>query len=93
MEEKYVLKILGENVLITSGDGQEHVNDLYNTIIDALDKVEDVDKQSSLQKLLKSLYVSVFLADELVKVKAENKKLEDALSLAEKAPKQNRKNK
>ena len=84
MEEKYALKLFGENVQITSAEGKEYVNELYSAVTDAIEKVENIDKHSSMSKLMKSLYVSVFLADDLMKAKQENEELLKKIASAEK---------
>ncbi|MCL2620691.1 MAG: cell division protein ZapA [Defluviitaleaceae bacterium] len=80
MEEKYTLNILGENLSITSDQGHDYVKDLYNAIADHIDKIEDVDKNSTMSKMVKSLYISVFLADDLMKARREIEELQDKLA-------------
>jgi len=84
VEEKYVLKLFGENVQITSDEGKEYVNELYSTVTDAVEKIENIDRHSSMSKLMKSLFVSVFLADDLMKLRQENEELLKKLASAEK---------
>lgn len=87
MEEKYKLNILGENLSITSDQGNDYVKKLYNAITDHIDKIENIDKNSTMSKMTKSLYVSVFLANDLMKAQKEIEELQGKLADAEKPPK------
>ncbi|MCL2854834.1 MAG: cell division protein ZapA [Defluviitaleaceae bacterium] len=67
MDKKYTLQILGEKLPITSDQGDDYVDELYNTITATLNKIEEADKNSSMSKMTKSLYLAIFLADELLR--------------------------
>jgi len=62
---------------ITSDEGDEYINSLYNYILDTISRFDDAKQAFPISSMMKALYTCVFLADELFKKQEEISKMQE----------------